>query len=200
MKDENKISKKKFNVIILGEGKVGKTSIIMRVIGKQFQESTLSTAGIDYFTHEKEIDGVKYKFKIFDTAGQERYRSISSSTIKLADGFIVVFALNDKTSFSQVKYWISQIEDQADITIKPLIIVGNKSDLQREVTNEEGLNYANSINLKYYETSAKTGQNIEEVFDALFNEIYKQKNKREKGVQIRRKNTNEEIKGKKCCK
>ena len=199
MKDENKISKKKFNVIILGEGKVGKTSIIMRLIGKQFQESTLSTAGIDYFNHEKEIEGVKYKFKIFDTAGQERYRSISSSTVKLADGFIVVFALNDRSSFQQVKYWISQIEEQSDLTKKPLLIVGNKSDLTREVTEEEGSNYATTNNLKYYETSAKTGHNIVEVFDILFNEIYHMRNNREQGMQIKKKDEKKKIEKKKFC-
>ena len=168
----NHIKRLKFNVIILGESQVGKSSMISSLQGEPFEDYSLSTTGIDFFNDTAEFDGVKYKFKIFDTAGQERFKSISGSTIKVADGFLVVFAANNINSFEQVKYWIHTIEEQINLENKPIIIVANKIDLEREVLHDEGLKYTKSNNLKYYETSAKTGYNIKEVFHELYSDIY----------------------------
>lgn len=169
---EKEIKKLKFNVIVLGEQSVGKTSIISRLKGKEFEDTTLSTAGIDYYIDDKIIEGVKYKFKIFDTAGQERYKSIAGSTIKLADGFIIVFAIDNKKSFEQVQYWINRVEEEVDLSKKPLILVGNKMDLERVVPKDDVDNFTKPKFLKYLETSAKTGNNIREIFDTLYNDIF----------------------------
>ncbi len=169
---EKEIKKLKFNVIVLGEQSVGKTSIISRLKGKEFEDTTLSTAGIDYYIDDKIIEGVKYKFKIFDTAGQERYKSIAGSTIKLADGFIIVFAIDNKKSFEQVQYWINRVEEEVDLSKKPLILVGNKMDLERVVPKDDVDNFTKPKFLKYLETSAKTGSNIREIFDTLYNDIF----------------------------
>ena len=169
---EKEIKKLKFNVIVLGEQSVGKTSIISRLKGKEFEDTTLSTAGIDYYIDDKIIEGVKYKFKIFDTAGQERYKSIAGSTIKLADGFIIVFAIDNKKSFEQVQYWINRVEEEVDLSKKPLILVGNKMDLERVVPKDDVDNFTKPKFIKYLETSAKTGSNIREIFDTLYNDIF----------------------------
>ena len=169
---EKEIKKLKFNVVVLGEQSVGKTSIISRLKGKEFEDTTLSTAGIDYYIDDKIIEGVKYKFKIFDTAGQERYKSIAGSTIKLADGFIIVFAIDNKKSFEQVQYWINRVEEEVDLSKKPLILVGNKMDLERVVPKDDVDNFTKPKFLKYLETSAKTGNNIREIFDTLYNDIF----------------------------
>jgi len=171
-KQENKINRTKFNIIVLGEGSVGKSSIISRLKGKDFEENNLSTVGIDYYVDEKVFDNTKYKFKIFDTAGQERYKSIASSTIKLADGFLIVFAVDNKNSFEKVKYWFDKINEETNLEKKRLFLVGNKIDLQRIISNEDGVKYAKEKKMKYYEVSAKTGFNIKEIFDELYKDVY----------------------------
>jgi small GTP-binding protein len=188
MEDENEkdITKKKFNIIVLGEQSVGKTSVISRLKGKKFEDTTLSTAGIDYYIDEKTFDGIKYKFKIFDTAGQERYKSIAGSTIKLADGFIIVYAVNNPKSFEQVQYWIDTIEEGTDLKKKPSVLLANKIDLERSVTKEEGEEFAKSKSITYSETSAKTGLNIKETFDNLYNNIFQLKGKGKGSFDIRR--------------
>jgi small GTP-binding protein len=169
----NNIKRLKFNVVILGEGSVGKTSMISNLKGNKFEETGLSTTGIDFYNDEATFDGNKYKFKIFDTAGQERYRSISSQQIKVADGFMVVFAVNLPNSFEQIRWWIDTIEEEADITQKPVMLVANKVDVKdRKITHNEGYEFASSRNIKYIETSAKTGYNIKEAFNELYTDIY----------------------------
>ena len=167
------IKRLKFNVIILGEGQVGKSSMISTLKGNKFEETGLSTTGIDFYNDEAIFDGNKYKFKIFDTAGQERYRSISSQQIKVADGFMVVYAVNLPQSFEQIRWWIDTIEDETDITKKPVMLVANKVDIkERIITHNQGYEYASSRKIKYIETSAKTGYNIKEAFNELYTDIY----------------------------
>ncbi len=181
------IKRKKFNIIVLGEGNVGKTSIIKFLKNNYFEEDILSTVGMDYYNVEKEIDGVTYTFKIFDTAGQERYKSISTSTIKLADGFLIVYAVDNRNSFQQIQFWIKTIIEQTDINKKPIILVGNKIDLPRVISTEEGTNYSQEKQFKYFETSAKTGDNIKEVFNELYLDIYNLKSKTNENFKIRKK-------------
>jgi small GTP-binding protein len=173
MSCNNIIKRLKFNVIILGEAQVGKTSMISNLKGNKFEESGLSTTGIDFHNDEATFDGNKYKFKIFDTAGQERYRSISSQQIKVADGFMVVYAVNLPNSFEQIRWWVDTIEEETDITKKPVMLVANKVDVNdRKITHDEGYEYACSRKIKYIETSAKTGYNIKEAFNELYKDIY----------------------------
>ena len=168
-----KIKRTKFNVCLLGEGKVGKTCIVSVYNGNPFDENTLVTIGLDHYIDTVKFDGIDYKIKIFDTAGQERYRSISTNTIQISDGFIIVYAVNDRKSFEHIDYWIKVIEDKCNIRNKILMLVGNKIDLDnRDVTNEEGVNYAKRKNMKYHETSAKTGFGIKQLFQNMYQEVY----------------------------
>ena len=175
------IKRTKFNVCLLGEGHVGKTCIASVYTGHHFDENTLMTVGLDNYTSNEKFDGEEYKFKIFDTAGQERYRSISTNTIQISDGFLVVFAVNDRESFDHISYWINIIEEKTDFKKKVIILVGNKIDLQeREVTNEEAVNFAKEKDIKYFETSAKTGFGIKESFKQLYEDVYKKYKENEK--------------------
>ena len=168
-----KIKRTKFNVCLLGEGKVGKTCILSVYNGNPFDENTLVTIGLDHYIDTVKFDGINYKIKIFDTAGQERYRSISTNTIQISDGFIIVYAVNDRKSFELIDFWINVIGEKCNIKNKILVLVGNKIDVEnREVTNEEGVNYAKSKNMKYYETSAKTGFGIKILFQEMYQEVY----------------------------
>ncbi len=196
------IKRLKFNVIILGEGQVGKSSMISTLKGNKFEETGISTTGIDFYNDEAIFDGNKYKFKIFDTAGQERYRSISSQQIKVADGFMVVYAVNLPQSFEQIRWWIDTIEDETDITKKPVMLVANKVDIkERIITHNQGYEFASSRKIKYIETSAKTGYNIKEAFNELYTDIYNigkdDIKTTEENIKIRQ-SLNKRKKGRKC--
>ena len=213
---DNNIKRRKFNVILLGENLVGKTSVIKSLTGKEFDENQLATIGVDYEDREAVFDGKKFKFKIFDTAGQERYDSISNSILKKAYGFLLVFSVDKKKTLEKISKWLENIEENVDRNEKVLILVGNKIDInRREVTNEEGMNFANERNMKYFETSAKTSFGIENAFNQMFQDIYEldekikanqQKenvnqndNQRNEKIEINKKNHNEKIKKSKCC-
>ena len=168
------INRTKFNVSILGESTVGKTTMCSVFIGKEFTEITLQTIGTENIFIPAKFDGKEYKFKIFDTAGQERYRSIAKNTINIADGFLLVFAVDDKKTFQTLGEWIKSIKENCDISKKTLFLVGNKVDIEKRiVSKEEALSFSKANNIKYFETSAKTGFGIKEVFKLLFEEVYK---------------------------
>ena len=203
------IQRTKFNISILGESQVGKTSMISVKSGLQFNEKQIATVGIDNFIDKKVIDNQEYKFKFFDTAGQERYNSISAQTIKIADGFILVFSVTDRGSLEKISFWMKSIEDYTNIKDKVIILVGNKIDMEREISHEEANNFAKENNLKYFETSAKTGYGIDETFNRLYQDIYElnkkdnPENGKDKNIQLENTNNDESNeKGKKkskCC-
>ena len=169
----NPIKRTKFNVSLLGDTQVGKSSMVEVLSGCPFQEYKVSTIGIENIHQSAVFDGQKYVFKIFDTAGQERFNSISSQTIKIADGFLLVFSVDNKETLKRIGNWIESIKLNVDITKKVLILCGNKIDVEeREVSNEDAMKFANEKNIKYFETSAKTGFGIKEVFEQLYSDIY----------------------------
>ena len=167
------IKRNKFNVNLLGESQVGKTGLSNYFFHKKFDSNYISTIGIDSNITTVIFDDEEYKFKIYDTAGQERYRSISKSTIKISNGFILVFSVVDKKSFQQIDYWLDSLKEEVDIHKKIIYLVGNKIDLDnREISNEDGVNYSKLRNINYFETSAKTGFGVNQVFNKIFKDIY----------------------------
>ena len=197
------IKRTKFNVSILGESTVGKTSMINNLKGYEFDPVQIATIGVDDFSDEVEFENKKYKFKIFDTAGQERYKSISTNTIQLADGYLIVFSVEDKKSFELLDKWLNCINEYVDIKSKIIILAGNKADIdddKREVSREEAENYAKSKNLIYFETSAKSGLNIKEAFNKLYEDIFNLNKKfmDKKNIEITKEDKNKNKKKKKC--
>ena len=169
----NGIKRTKFYISLLGGSYDGKTCIIKILLGKKFDPSTISNIGIDSIKISEEIDGNIINFKIFDTAGQERYRKISSSTINLSDGILIIFDVGNKISLNNSKYWLKDIKENFFSEDKVIYLVGNKIDLEkREISREDALIIAKENNLKYFETSAKTGYGIKEVFKEIFIDIY----------------------------
>jgi small GTP-binding protein len=198
------IKRKKFNISLLGESEVGKTRITNCYLGKEIEEINLSTIGIESYIDVAKFDGEEYKFKIYDTAGQERYRSISKSTIKITDGFILVFSVANKQSFTLIDYWFNSIKEEIDIKKKVIYLVGNKIDLEnREVSNEEAVNYAKMKDILYFETSARTGFGVKEVFQQLYQDIYtlfknNKANNNDSNDNIELNNKKDKKKGKMC--
>ena len=162
-------------LMLLGDGQVGKTSLILQLTGSEFNDSQLTTVGKESYIHQVNLHGYELKMKIWDTAGQERFKSMSVQVIKNSDAVILVYAINDINSFKALDQWLNKLNETTDLNKKPIIIVGNKADLpedQRVVTYEEGKNYASSKGYRFYETSAKTKQNIEDAFNDIFEKLY----------------------------
>ena len=166
--------KKFFKIGLLGESSVGKTCIINSYTRNEFIE-TFPTLGIGPYNVKKTFDNSEYKFKIIDTSGNERDRSLTGTIMKIADGLVVVFAVDNRHSFVKVDFWINNIEYLVNLEEKVLYLVGNKSDVEpekRQVTKEEAESYAKCKKIKYFETSACTKKGINEVFEEVFKEVY----------------------------
>ena len=160
-------------LMLLGDGQVGKTSLILKLTGNEFNDSQLTTVGKESYIYKVKLHDYDLKMKIWDTAGQERFKSMSVQVIKNSDAVILVYAINDKNTFNALDTWISKLNDTMDISKKPIIILGNKSDLnEREVSYEEGKKYAESKGYNFYETSAKSGMNVTEAFNDIFEQLY----------------------------
>ena len=156
-------------IVILGGSTVGKTSIFIRYFQKEFK-TAIATMGVDFKMKFFKFEGKKIKVNYIDTAGQEKFRSISQNYLKGTDGVILVFDITKKETFDLINYWEDFIKKNSKPNIGK-ILFGNKLDLEneREVEYEEGKNLANKLNCEYYEGSAKTGENIE----VIMNEIAK---------------------------
>jgi small GTP-binding protein len=160
----------KIQVIIVGESSVGKTSIMTKYCTGSFTHQHLATAGLDYFTRDEKVESRIIRLKIWDTAGQEQFKSLTRNFYKNSDGAIVVFDVSNRNSFDKVQEWIQSIYDSANENVK-LILVGNKIDLKREVSHDEGKKFADSYNLGYFETSAKENIGINEMIKKLLADI-----------------------------
>jgi small GTP-binding protein len=162
-------------MMLLGDGQVGKTSLISRLTGKKFDDSPMTTIGKETYLYDTILHDINIKIKIFDTAGQERFKSMSANVIKNVEGLILTYSIESKESFNNLDNWLHQLNNVSDISKTPIILVGNKSDLKdlREVDYEEGEDYAKDHEFHFFETSAKTGENVKEAFDYIFELLYK---------------------------
>ena len=158
----------KIRLMLIGDSNVGKTSIIKRYCKNQFSPSYISTVGIDFETKYLRLNGKIINLQIWDTAGQERYKILAKNYFKNSDGFIIVYDITDKKSFNNVANWITQIKDSASENVK-CVLLGNKCDLEelRQVDINQGKDLANNYHLKFYETSAQKGNNIQKFFTDL---------------------------------
>ena len=149
-----------FTIVVLGKGTVGKTSLIFQYIKKSCPTDHDPTVEDSYTTQIRTYTGEERQFKILDTAGEDDYQTMIDEWIKAANGFLLLFAINDKESFEALKAKVVRIKknNKGDL---PIILVGNKCDLEssREVEKQSAVDYAKSIGAKYYETSALTDQN-----------------------------------------
>ncbi|NHK31944.1 MAG: GTP-binding protein [Asgard group archaeon] len=161
-----------FKVIIVGAGKVGKTSLTIRFAEDRFRESYLPTLGVDFLTKNLTIDKAKIKLQLWDTGGQEFVMSLLPFYFSGAAGGVLVYDITNRNSFNALDYWLKQIRQNAGNI--PVVLAGNKIDIaaQRKVSTEEAQNFANEKNLMYLETSAKTGVSVPDLFKGLVEVIY----------------------------
>ena len=193
-------------LMLLGDGQVGKTSLSLNLTKNKFDDSLLTTVGKESYTYLTNLHGHDVKMKIWDTAGQERFKSMSVGVIKTVDGLILVYSITSQESFRNLESWMKSVKDIADLSKKPVIIVGNKCDLEnmRMVTYEEGKQYATNLGYHFYETSAKTGENLKEAFDDIFEQLYNLNKEDIEDGGMKKKNTfnlgNKGNKNRVCCK
>ena len=177
--DDNKNLKKNafdVHIVTLGDGGVGKTCLIFRYIDNIFLENYLQTMGMDsQIKYLKLSDGKEIKIIITDTAGQERFKSLTLNYLKKANGILLVYDITDRRSFEDARGWAKQIEENTQGSI-PMVLLGNKKDLEEKrcISEEEGENFAEKIGegIKFYETSSKTGENVETAINDLALQIY----------------------------
>ena len=164
-----------FKLILGGEGGVGKTSMVHRFVEDAFQTDYKSTIGTSIMKKECEFEGLdsKVRFVIWDLAGQAQFKRVRRSYLSNAETGILVFDVTRKETYDKIESWFKEIMD-ASPTIS-LILVANKVDMEgkRVVTTEQGEGLAEKLNLSYIETSAKTGENIDDAFKMLALQIIK---------------------------
>ena len=162
-----------FKIILVGDTSVGKTNIINKYIKNEFREDFYATIGVEFSHKQFKVDNHKIKAQIWDTAGQERYRAITSSYFKGSDGCFIVYDITNEISFDNIEKWYELIQNETGKDI-PVIIIGNKCDLEneRKVPIEKGKEKAKNLNCPFFETSALQGINIDKAFEDLANYIY----------------------------
>ena len=177
MNYENNNASKKYElkIVLIGDSTVGKTSLLYRFIEGKFIDSKLCTVCADFKTKLLKIDeSTIAKITIWDTAGQEKYKAITCNYYKDAHGIILVYDVTNKSSFKNLPVWLNDINNNnnlgEDISV---ILVGNKIDLPyREISYEEGDDFAKKNSLLYIETSCKEGNGIEDVFQMVTKDIF----------------------------
>lgn len=158
-------SRATFDIILVGDSFVGKSSFAARFMEGTFVKGLVSNCSIDFKTKSYKIDGVNYTVNIWDTAGQERFRSITASYFRKADGIILMYDVTDRRSYLNVRNWMSTISDTASENVA-VLLVGNKIDLRRRdnkdkcVPTKEGSRLAKEYGIVFLETSVKTGTNL----------------------------------------
>jgi len=145
---------------------------LLRFAEDTYTNSYISTIGVDFKIRTIDLESKTVKLQIWDTAGQERFRTITSSYYRGAHGIIIVYDVTDRESFYNVKNWMQEIDKYAMENVNKLL-VGNKCDLaaKKVVTFDEGKELAESFNIRFVETSAKSAHNVEPAFHLMAGEI-----------------------------
>nr|AAF98238.1 unknown [Homo sapiens] len=162
-----------FKVVLIGESGVGKTNLLSRFTRNEFSHDSRTTIGVEFSTRTVMLGTAAVKAQIWDTAGLERYRAITSAYYRGAVGALLVFDLTKHQTYAVVERWLKELYDHAEATIV-VMLVGNKSDLSqaREVPTEEARMFAENNGLLFLETSALDSTNVELAFETVLKEIF----------------------------
>ena len=163
-----------FKFLIIGDELVGKSKLVSHYVDGQFTSEYKLTLGVEIRVKDVEIKNKTYRIQIWDTSGQERLRPVRINYYKNSACAIVVYDISNRVSFNNAKTWIEECRNRTSKTTF-MVLVGNKSDLadKRQVSIEEGQELAEKYEMKFYETSAKTGKNVNDIFYDSVDEIAK---------------------------
>ena len=164
-----------FKIIVIGNSGVGKSCLTLKATKDIFQENFVSTMGFQFYSFHVKINQKIFKLQIWDTCGQEIYRSLITNFYRTASLAIIVYSVTDKRSFEETEIWLKQVKLNADPNCK-IFLIANKVDLpEKQVTSEEGMNLKKEHGFEcYMETSAKTGVNVRELFVNCALSLYKE--------------------------
>ena len=197
-----------FKYIIIGDSGVGKSCLLLQFTDKRFRPDHDLTIGVEFGARMIDIEMHRVKLQIWDTAGQESFRSITRAYYRGAAGALLVYDITKKESFRNVGRWLEEARQNGNQNMT-IMLIGNKSDLgeQRAVQREEGAKFAQDNGLIFQETSAKTAQNVEEAFLRTAKDIYEKVSRgevevtRETGVVVQQPGQKPGSgKKKSCCK
>ncbi|NXK17096.1 RAB44 protein, partial [Arenaria interpres] len=157
-----------YNVLFIGDSHVGKTSFLYRLHTNAFNPHLTATVGLDYQIKNLMVDNKHFALRLWDSAGQERYRSITKQFFRKADGVVLMYDTTSEYSFSDTRYWLSCIQEGAEDGVV-ILLLGNKTDCvaERQVPTEEGERLAKEYQLMFYECSAASGHNVTESMVSL---------------------------------
>ena len=188
-----------FKILLLGDSEVGKSCFLMRYSDNVFVENYITTIGLDYKLKSVKLDsGKTIKVQLWDTAGQDKYRTIAKNYFKGSHGILLLYDVTKQSSFQNIRDWIQDIREE--VSQKAIIfLIGNKIDLvdKRKISKEKGIELAEEYKLPFFEASAKSGENVDEVFKALYkkiSEVYGDLEK-EMGTKLNKRKKNK----RKCC-
>merc|ERR1712216_1058853 len=163
-----------FKVVLIGDSGVGKSNLLSRFTRNEFMLQSESTIGVEFATRSIQVDGKTIKAQIWDTAGQEGYRAITSAYYRGAVGALLVYDITKHVTYENVERWLKELRDHADSNIV-MMLVGNKSDLRhlRAVSTDDASSFAEKEGLSFIETSALESTNVELAFQKILPEIYR---------------------------
>ncbi|CAL9106963.1 unnamed protein product [Musa textilis] len=160
-------------LLLICDSGVGKSCLLLRFSDGFFMTSFITTIGLDFKIRTIELDGKQIKLQIWDTAGQEQFRTITTAYYRGAMGILLVYDVTDESSFNNIRNWIRNIEQHASDNVNK-ILVGNKADMDESkwaVPTAKGQSLADEYGVKFFETSAKTNLNVEQVFFSIARDI-----------------------------
>ena len=162
-----------FSIGTFGEGRVGKTCILKRYLKNTFDDEELSTTSASNFEHIEEYNNQNYTLSIYDTAGQERYGTLTNQYINGLNGLFLVYDITSRETFNKIDNWMDRVKERLDVNKVAIILIGNKCDDNegREINKDEGESLAKKLNVQFFETSAANGQNVKEAFIALLKKL-----------------------------
>ncbi|GFW92887.1 ras-related protein Rab-18 [Trichonephila clavipes] len=159
-------------ILIIGESDVGKSSLLLRFTDDVFDPGLAATIGVDFKVKTVSVDGNKAKLAIWDTAGSERFRTLTPSYYRGAQGAILVYDVSNRQSFQKLDQWLYELETYSTRTNIVKMLVGNKIDKEnRAVSREEGMKYARKHSMLFIEASAKTCDGVQCAFEELVEKI-----------------------------
>ncbi|XP_034465997.1 ras-related protein Rab-25b [Hippoglossus hippoglossus] len=169
-----------FKVVLIGESGVGKSNLLSRFTKNEFTNDTRTTIGVEFSTRTVQFSTFTIKAQIWDTAGLERYRAITSAYYRGAVGALLVYDITKHLTYESVERWLKELYDHADPHIV-VMLVGNKTDLEseRSVPTEEAKDFAEKKGILFLETSALNSVNVEEAFTNVLEEIHKKVSSKE---------------------
>ena len=168
-------------IVLLGDVSVGKTSIASRYCKNSFNDHHINTIGGAYQQQKVVLgNGSMVKLHIWDTSGQERFRAMTNLYYRDAQVAILTYDITNESSFSSIDFWINELKYKVENENMILCLVGNKCDVtsnERKIPTSKGKNYAQENNMIFYETSAKTGEGVKDLFVNIANKVYEQQKK-----------------------